>query len=83
MFLLVAMNIYGNQTLTRCSFNQIKSENNETLYLLSALKKSVHFDYKKASSAMEQAFYQHSADIFAKNIFNPFHGTGLFLHSLK
>ena len=27
--------------------------------------------------------YQHSADIFVENIFNPFHGTGLFLYSLK
>ena len=25
--------------------------------------------------------YQHSADIFVRNIFNPFHGTGLFLYS--
>ena len=24
-----------------------------------------------------------STDIFVKNIFNPFHGTGLFLYSLK
>ena len=27
--------------------------------------------------------YQHSADIFVKNIFIPFHGTGLFLYFLK
>ena len=27
--------------------------------------------------------YQHSADIFVKNIFNPFPGTGLFLYFLK
>ena len=27
--------------------------------------------------------YQHSADIFVKNIFNPFHGTGFFLYFLK
>ena len=27
--------------------------------------------------------YQHSADIFVKNIFNPFHGPGLFLYFLK
>ena len=26
---------------------------------------------------------QQSADIFVKNIFNPFHGTGLFLYFLK
>ena len=27
--------------------------------------------------------YQHSADIFVKNIFNPFHGSGLLLYFLK
>ena len=27
--------------------------------------------------------YQHSADIFVKNIFNPFPGTGFFLYFLK
>ena len=27
--------------------------------------------------------YQHSAGTFVKNIFNPFHGTSLFLYSLK
>ena len=27
--------------------------------------------------------YQHAADIFIKNIFNSFHGAGLFLYSLK
>ena len=28
---------------------------------------------------MDQYKFQHCADIFIRNIFNPFHGTGLFL----
>ena len=36
-------------------WNQLKSENIETLYLLSALKEPLQINYKKACSAMEQA----------------------------
>ena len=32
---------------------------------------------------MEEDEYQYSADIFVKNIFKSFHGTGFFLYSLK
>ena len=81
---LVAMNIYGIQSPRGVPWNQIKSENVKTLFLFSALKEPAQVDCKKACSVMEQAWIQHSADIFVKNIFiNPFRGTGLFQYSLK
>ena len=49
------MNIYQKQLLRGVSRNQLKSENNETFYLFSALKESVKIGYKKACSVMEQA----------------------------
>ena len=64
-------------------WNQLKSENIEILYLLWALKELVQMDYKKACCVMEKHECQHSVEIFVKNIFNPFHGTGIFLYSLK
>ena len=52
-------------------------------YPLSALKEPAEIDHKKTSSIMEQAWKSTTADIFIKNIFNPFHGTGLFIYFLK
>ena len=49
------MNIYQKQALRGVPWNQLKLENFETLYLLSALKELVQIDYKKACSVMEQA----------------------------
>ena len=54
-------------------FPIIKSENIETLHLLSALKESVQIDYKKACC------YGTSMNKTSE----PFLGTGLFLYSLK
>ena len=48
MFQLVAMNIYQSQSLRSVPWNQLKSENTETLYLLSAMKEAVQIDSKKA-----------------------------------
>ena len=56
MFQLVTMDIYRKQSLRGVPWNQLKSENIETLYLLSALKEPVQIDYKKACSVMEQAW---------------------------
>ena len=50
---------------------------------MSALKEPVQIDYKKACSVWKKQQYQHSADIFVEKVFNPFHGTSLFLYSLK
>ena len=51
---------------------------------LSSLKEPVKVHCKKACPVMEQTYeYQHSGDIFVKNIFKPFHDTGLFLYFLK
>ena len=44
MFQLVAMNIYQAQALTGVPSNQLKRENIETLYLLSALKETVQIN---------------------------------------
>ena len=78
------MNIYRKQCLIGVPWNQIKSENIESLYLLSALKETVQIYYKKACSVMEEAWIQHSTDIFVDNIFiKPILGNGLFLYSLK
>ena len=44
---MVVMNIYWEES------NQVKSENIETLYLLSALKEPVQIDYEKACSVMQ------------------------------
>ena len=48
LFQLVDMNIYWKQSLRDVPGSQLKSENIETLYLLSALKEPVQIDYKKA-----------------------------------
>ena len=48
------MNIYRMQSLRGVPGNQLKSENNETSYLLDALKELVQIDYKKACSVIEQ-----------------------------
>ena len=57
------MNIHWKQSLRDFIWNQLKSENIETLYLLSAFKQLVQIDYKKVYSVMEQAwispFYWH------------------------
>ena len=71
LFQLVVMNIYRKQSLRDVPWNQLKSDNIETLYLLSALKRPVQNDYKIACFVMEEAWT--SAGIFVKNIFNPFH----------
>ena len=42
------MNIYRKQSLRGVPSNQLKSENIEILYLLSALKEPVQIDCKKA-----------------------------------
>ena len=47
LFQLVAMSIYRKQLLRGVPWNQLKSENTKTLYLLSALKEPVPI-YKKA-----------------------------------
>ena len=44
------------------------------------MKEPLQIDCKKARN---KHGYQHSAGIFIKNIFNQFHGTGLFLYFLK
>ena len=79
MFPLVAMNIYQELSLRRVTWNQLKSENTDILY---RLKEPVQIVCKKACSVKEQAWIQHF-DIFVKNIFNPFHGTGVFLYFPK
>ena len=56
MFQLVAMNIYWKQSQRGVPWNQLKLENIEILYLLSALKEPVQTDYKKACYVMEQAW---------------------------
>ena len=71
LFQLVVMNIYRKQSLRDVPWNQLKSDNTETLYLLSALKGPVQNDYEIACFVMEEAWT--SAGIFVKNIFNPFH----------
>ena len=76
------MNIYMKQSLKGVPWNQLKSENVETLYLLSALKEPVQMDCKKACSVMEQTIISTFCWLI-KNIFNPFHGTGLFLYFPK
>ena len=54
LFQLVTMNIYRKQSLRGgVPWNQLKKENIETLY---PLKEPVQIDYKKACSAMEQAW---------------------------
>ena len=50
---LIVMNIYWKQSLRGVPLNQVKSENLETLYLLSALKEPVQIDYEKACSVMQ------------------------------
>ena len=65
-FQLVAMNNYRKQSLTGVPWNQLKLENIDILYLLSALKEPVQIDCKKAYSVMEQARISNSADIFVK-----------------
>ena len=50
MFQLVAMSTYWKQSLRGVPWNQLKSGNIETLYILSALKEPVQIYYKKACS---------------------------------
>ena len=45
LFELVATNTYWKQSLRAVPWNQLKSENIETLYLFSALKEPVQIDY--------------------------------------
>ena len=80
---LVVLNIYRKQSLRVVLWNHFKSGNIETLYLLSALKEPVQINYKNHALLWNKDGYQHSADIFIKNIFNPIYGTGLNLYSLK
>ena len=51
------MNIYWKQSLRGVPWNQLKSVNIETLYLMIALKEPAQIDYKKAWSIMEQAYH--------------------------
>ena len=50
------MNIYQKQALRDAPWNQLRSENIETLYLSKALVKLGQIDYKKVYSVMEQAW---------------------------
>ena len=75
LFQLVSMNIYRKPSLRRAPWNQLKSGNIETLYLLSTLERT-GVDRLLLWSKHE---YQHSADIFVENIFNLFHGPGFLL----
>ena len=46
---------------------------------MTALKESVQIEYKKAYALLwNKHEYQHSGEIFVKNILKPFHDTGLF-----
>ena len=56
LFLLIAMNIYQKQSLRGVHWTQLKSDNIETLYDLSALKEPVQIDCKNTCSLMEQAW---------------------------
>ena len=47
------------------------------------MKEAMQIDYKKACSVIDKRKYQHPADIFVKNTFNSFHGTGLLLYSIE
>ena len=49
------MDTYQKWLLRGAPWNQLKSENIETWYLLSALKEPVQIDYKEAWPVMEQA----------------------------
>ena len=50
MFQFVAMSTYWKQSLRGVPWNQLKSGNIETLYILSALKEPVQIYYKKGCS---------------------------------
>ena len=50
MFQFAAMSTYWKQSLRGVPWNQLKSGNIETLYILSALKEPVQIYYKKACS---------------------------------
>ena len=56
LFQLVVRSICLKESLRDVPWNQLKSENTETLYFLSALKEPEQIDYKKASSILEQAW---------------------------
>ena len=47
------MNIYWKVSLRDVHWNQLKTENIETLYLLSGFKEPVQIDYKKAITFMD------------------------------
>ena len=48
---------------------------------MSALKEPLQIDYIRKHALLWNKYkYHHSADLFIKNIFNPFHGWSLFIH---
>ena len=67
LFQLVAMNNYWKQSLRCVPWNQLKSENIETLYLLSSQKNHCRSAIRKDALLWNKHEYQHSADIFVKN----------------
>ena len=72
LFQLVIININWKQSLRVVPWNQLKSENIETLYLLSTWKESVQIDNKKACCYNTNKHeYQHSSDMLVKNVLNP------------
>ena len=122
-FNFVVMNICRKHSMRGVSWNQLKSEDIETLHLLSVLKHDwknqcrsfisehtlilswlsrYHIESSPLICRANQwnGFYMitvsvikelkwnkhehlHFADFCVKNIFNSFHSTGIFLHSLK
>ena len=56
LFQLVAMSNYWKQPLRGVLWNQLKSENIDIFYLLSALKEPLQIDCNKTCSVMEQAW---------------------------
>ena len=76
-------------TSTRSSHWEVFLEINLNQKTLKFYTSWVHWKNQCRSTVRKHALlwnkheYQHSADIFVKNIFNPFPGTGLFLYFLK
>ena len=67
----------------RCSLKSTSIRNMEILYLLNALKELCKSTIRKHALLWNKHEYQHTPDMFVKNIFNPFYDTRLFLYSLK
>ena len=77
------MKIYRKQSLRGVPWNQLKLKDIKILYLLSALKELGRSTLRKHALLWNKHECQNSGDVFVENIFNLFHGIGLFLYYLK